>query len=273
MTTTNRQILFLLEAPEGEDAVLGELSGYASVYGKTFMGEWGPQQIGKGSFAESIQRTNGIIPIFYQHGWAKAANAVPIGHALVEENSRGLKVQASLYVNDLPEAKAVALAAKAGALREWSIGFLADETTLLHPKTGAELSASDLMAGVDGAPVERTDKGTLLESSVVVKGANPWTTMVANEAGGLGAAQLQELYRAADAVGLDRQVLNGVLAASGAAAPSGANQTSEDAVLNEEKAERAWSLLADRRGREIIRQTCYDGTDDTNPNEPEVNAT
>lgn len=182
----DHRILITLEAPDDPEAPAGTLTGYASIYGNTFMGQTGPQMIAKGSFAESLAANGGVIPIFYQHGWAKeGANSVPIGVANVSENSKGLKVDsAQLFIDTLPEAAAIYLAAKAGALKEWSVGYLATDTTLLHPKTGNELTADEaVMLQAQGLqPVERTNKGELLESSVVVKGANPKTTLVAHEA-------------------------------------------------------------------------------------------
>ena len=272
MTTAARQLLFLLEAVTDADGKpTNRLSGYASVYNRPYMGEYGPQMVGKNAFAEDIASKDGIIPIFYQHGWAKAANAVPIGYAFVAEDSKGLTVEAGLFGGDLPEAKAVHLAAVAGALREWSIGFLADETTLLDSKGKKELSASDLLSGSkDGlAPVERTDKGTLLEASVVVKGANPWTTLQAAEDGGLNQFAGATINVAAGGT----LVLNGAVAASGdtiAPVPAGDELNLDEdaqATLDAERAERAWALLASATGRETFRDLCYDPSTGNNNHE------
>ena len=209
--TDERHLAVRLDVvPDEEGQPQGRLAGYASVYNKPFRGEFGMEQLNSGVFAQHIAERGNVIPIFYQHGWAKMANAAPIGHAIVEENSRGLKVDAQLYIDTDATASSVFRAAQAGALKEWSIGYI--PTTITQYEK-------------DGATVEAADVGTLLEASVVVKGANPWTTMpIVNEAPKQGAdAEFEAACRYAAAV------------------------------------ERAYSAMTSPGFRETIREACYGG--------------
>jgi HK97 family phage prohead protease len=163
-----RQITFCLDEVRLDEGANGEpprgiLGGVAATYGNAYMGEYGLEQLERGAFDEDLAKRNGIIPVFYQHGWAKAANAAPIGYAKVSSKAKTLNVQATLFIDSDPTARSVFLAAQAGALREWSIGYLPTKTTNLQTK--------------QGEPVVQTNQGQLLEVSVVVKGANPETTM------------------------------------------------------------------------------------------------
>lgn len=206
--------------PDVPDQPQGRLAGYASVYNKPFRGEFGMEQLNSGVFAQHIAERGNVIPIFYQHGWAKMANAAPIGHAIVEENSRGLKVDAQLYIDTDATASSVFRAAQAGALKEWSIGYI--PTTITQYEK-------------DGATVEAADVGTLLEASVVVKGANPWTTMpIVNEA--------------PDAERLD------------------AEQEFVAACTYAAALDRAYSAMTSPGFRETIREACY-GEPQTDSNE------
>jgi HK97 family phage prohead protease len=215
--TNERMVAFRLDVvPDADGEPQGRLAGYASVYNKPFRGEFGMEQLNSGVFAQHIAEKGNVIPIFYQHGWAKMANAAPIGHATVEENSRGLKVDAQLYIDTDATAASVFRAAQAGALKEWSIGYIPITITQYEK---------------DGATVEAVDVGTLLEASVVVKGANPWTTMpIVNEAPKQDAdAEFEAACRYAAAV------------------------------------ERAYSAMTSPGFRETIRETCY-GESQTDPN-------
>lgn len=205
--------------PDAEGEPQGRLAGYASVYGKPFRGEFGMEQLNSGVFAQHIAEKGNVIPIFYQHGWAKLANAAPIGHAIVEENSRGLKVDAQLYIDSDATAASVFRAAQAGALKEWSIGYI--PTTITQYEK-------------DGATVEAADVGTLLEASVVVKGANPWTTM--------------PIVHEASEQDVD------------------AGDEFEAACRYAAAVERAYSAMTSPGFRETIRETCY-GKSQTDSNE------
>lgn len=276
---------------EDDSAPKGTLEGYASIYNKPYMGEFGPQMVAKNAFAEDIADKNGVIPIFYQHGWAKASNSVPIGYATVKEDAKGLKVQAQLFINEMPEAMSVWLASAAGALREWSIGFLAKEVTMLDSKGKPLLNLS--AAGMDS--IERTDKGELLESSVVVKGANPWTTMTrAAEApvgglpeeeeastiaeikallGKLLAAEVNEMNEGDGGV-RPIQALISVLQELGwyerVDAADDGDSVDVGYVYDEAAQDRAWSLAASSAGRAMLRELCQNDTvNETNEVETE----
>jgi HK97 family phage prohead protease len=141
------------------DGPEGTLTGYASIYEQPYsVGGGLSEVIKREAFAESVRERGGVIPLFWNHGWAKPANAVPIGVARVREDSKGLRVEAEVFM-DSAEGLAVWRAAKAGALREWSIGFKADAVT-------------------QRGMTEEIDRGSLVEASVVVKGANPLTEMI-----------------------------------------------------------------------------------------------
>jgi HK97 family phage prohead protease len=148
-----------LRAEEGDPE--GVLRGYASVYDVQYRIGWGlKEEIAPNCFARSIADHEGIVPIFYQHDWDN-----PIGYAMVSEDAKGLKVEAHLFIAENERARSVWLAAKAKALREWSIGF--------YP--GTIETRFDEESGVD---IERIIDGDLAEASVVVRGANPMTEML-----------------------------------------------------------------------------------------------
>lgn len=158
MSTSTRQIPIELRAEvDGPDGIL---TGYASVYETSYaVGGGLSEVIRRNAFADSIRQINGVVPVFWNHGWAKPANATPIGVARVREDDKGLFVEAELFM-DTTEGTSVWRSAKAGALREWSIGFKANEVAKRDAKT------------------EEVITGSLLETSVVVCGANPGTEML-----------------------------------------------------------------------------------------------
>lgn len=162
-----------------EEGSEGRLRGYASVYDVSYRIGWGlREEIAPGAFADSLAARDGVIPIFYQHDWND-----PIGVARATEDSKGVHVEAQLFVDDNERARSVWLAAKAGALREWSIGF--------YPSTIEVRSADD----DSGTEIERIIDGDLAEASVVVRGANPATEMLEVRARALAAEAA--FYRAA----------------------------------------------------------------------------
>lgn len=150
-----------LRASKDESVPSGVLIGYASVYDVAYRVGYGIEEtIAPGAFADSIVERDGVFPLFYQHDWNE-----PIGYALASEDKVGLKVEAHLFMDDNERARSVWRAADAGALREWSIGFIPTEI----------LQRTDEDSGTD---VEEIVRGSLIEASVVVRGANPETVMV-----------------------------------------------------------------------------------------------
>lgn len=150
-----------VEPSDDGETPQGILEGYASVYDAEYrVGYFTNEIIAPGAFGESLKRQGGVIPIFYEHDWND-----PIGFANAEEDEKGLRVEALLFIEDSSRARTVYRAVAAGALREWSIGFL--------PET-IELSTNDETE----MDVETVTRGDLVEASVVVRGANPETEMI-----------------------------------------------------------------------------------------------
>jgi HK97 family phage prohead protease len=150
-----------LRAAVRDDAPAGILEGYASVYDVEYRIGYGLREaIAPGAFSESLAQRDGVVPVFYQHEWNN-----PIGYAAAREDDHGLHVTAHLFVDVNERAASVYAATAAGALREWSIGFV--PTTIETRNDAGEDSTVEYILGAD-----------LLEASVVVKGANPETEMV-----------------------------------------------------------------------------------------------
>lgn len=152
-----------LRAAATPDAPQGILEGYASVYDVEYRIGYGLNEaIAPGAFSDSLAKRDNVLPVFYQHDWNN-----PIGYARASEDEKGLHVQAHLFTDVNPTAASVYAATAAGALREWSIGFV---------PTTIETRSEDQTA--DAPTVEYVLAADLLEASVVVKGANPATEMV-----------------------------------------------------------------------------------------------
>lgn len=145
---------FVME--RAEDDAEGIVRGYVTTWDQPYDIGWGWQEeIARGAFTESLQR--GAVPIMWQHDW----DAGPIGVTRsTTEDDKGLLFEVELFLDD-PRARAVYRAMAAGALREWSIGFYAEEIL--------ERTADK---------VDRVTKGRLAETSVVVRGANPNTSTI-----------------------------------------------------------------------------------------------
>jgi HK97 family phage prohead protease len=114
------------------------------------------ERVRRGAFAASI-RQHPNVPIFQEHRWDQ-----PIGHSTsLEETSRGLEMTALLYL-DSERGRSAWKALKAGALKEWSVGFL--------PQT--------LSQDPNDPRIDVVERARLLECSCVVLGANPETSTV-----------------------------------------------------------------------------------------------
>lgn len=149
---------FPIELRAQADGPEGVLVGYASVFDAQYRIGYGlKESITKGAFAKSLSDRDGVLPIFYEHDWDN-----PIGYASAKEDQKGVHVEATLFVDFNERARSVYEAAKAGALREWSIGF--------YPTT--------IRKDEEDPSLEHVEEGELVEASVVVKGANPKTEMV-----------------------------------------------------------------------------------------------
>lgn len=141
------------------DGPEGVLRGYASVYDTQYrIGHGLKEEIAPNAFAASLASREGVVPVFYQHNWD-----APVGVATATEDQHGVHVEARLFIEENELARSVWMAAKAGALREWSVGF--------YPSEIETRSA-------EGTEVERVTVADLAEASIVVRGANPLTEML-----------------------------------------------------------------------------------------------
>lgn len=130
---------------------LGKLSGVASAYGVDYsIGAGLKERIAAGAFADSIaERPN--VPLFLGHDWLN-----PIGVAALSDSPAGLLFDADVF-SENERARSVYEAAKANALDNVSIGF--------YPET--------ITTNANEPDVEIVERGTVVEVSIVVKGANP----------------------------------------------------------------------------------------------------
>lgn len=148
----------------------GAVEAEPSVIGRPYrMGFYSWHQLEPGCFDESIAEQGGRIPIYVQHNWDWTERP-PIGHTLsasevdldgADDGARALRIAGRLYP-DVPDGLACLHAMAAGALREWSIGYLIEQYRV----------EEDDDAGTLTVYVERAQ---LWEASVVLRGANPWT--------------------------------------------------------------------------------------------------
>ena len=146
----------------------GKVTAIVSVYNVAYrMGFMSKHMIEFGAFAASLAG-QATIPLFWQHNW-NWSEQPPIGTGVASESQRGLTVDGSLFL-DIEAGRAVFNAMKAGALRQWSIGYRI---------TKFEVEETD-----DGFDIIHVKEAELLEASSVLKGANPETDTlkVANEA-------------------------------------------------------------------------------------------
>lgn len=144
-------------AAEGDESS-GAITALVSAYDVKYLIGWRLwHTIEAGAFTDSIAE-QAAIPLFWQHSWQYTEQA-PIGHATAEETDEGLVITGTLYVDADPSIARVYEAMKAGAIREWSIGY-----RVLEIRTDS-----------DDDDHEFVTKGELLEASSVLRGANPET--------------------------------------------------------------------------------------------------
>lgn len=135
----------------------GRLKALVSAYGNKYrigLATW--HTIDHGAFAASIA-DQPAIPLYKEHDWT--SGGVPVGHATATETDDGLEIDGELYIDSDPIVKRLWEALKAGAIREYSIGY------------------SVLTQTVDEEDDEHftVNEGELLEASAVLRGANPAT--------------------------------------------------------------------------------------------------
>lgn len=143
-------------AADGDDE--GTFRALVSAYGVKYrIGYFTWHTIEPGTFAESLADQD-AIPIFWMHAWSFTEQA-PIGHGAGAEEGDGLVIEGELYLDEGPEVRRVWRAMKAGAIREWSIGY-----QVLATRTDP-----------DDEDHQFVTEGELLEASSVLRGANPET--------------------------------------------------------------------------------------------------
>jgi HK97 family phage prohead protease len=148
----------VLEAKE-EDGV-GKVKALVSAYNVDYrMGFTTNHRMQMGTFAKSLA-SNANVPLFWQHNW-NYTEQPPIGIATGEETARGLVITGEFFL-DTEAGRAVFNANKAGALKEWSIGYRIEKYNV----------ASTTSEGVENWHVEEAE---LMEASSVLRGANPKT--------------------------------------------------------------------------------------------------
>jgi len=149
------EIIVAEESEENSAAVSAIVSAYDVKYR---IGFWTHHTIEAGAFDDSIE-AQASIPLYKQHDWQDGG--APIGHGAakdVEKPKKGLRIDGELYVDDA-EVKRLPRAAKAGALREWSIGY----------------QVLEYRVDTDDEDHLIVTKAELLEASLVLRGANPET--------------------------------------------------------------------------------------------------
>lgn len=178
-----------MQVPDGAEGTVRGISHRFGVDSRVGFFTW--HRLMPGCFDESIAAQDSV-PTFWQHSWAWSEQP-PIGHSIdldvVDSDhtvdgdddlpARALQVTSQLYLgHDVPDR--VWLAADAGALREWSIGYRIQEYRILEE---------------DDRDVWIIEKGDLEENSIVLRGANTGTgtDAVQKSPGGLDPADLPQL--------------------------------------------------------------------------------
>ena len=149
------EIIVAEESADSSAAVAALVSAYDVKYR---IGFFTHHTIEAGSFDESLAE-QASIPLYKQHDWQ--AGGAPIGHATAADTDKpkkGLRIDGELYTDDA-EVKRLHRAAKAGALREWSIGY----------------QVIEYRVDADDEDHLFVTKAALLEASLVLRGANPET--------------------------------------------------------------------------------------------------
>ena len=145
-----------------EDGDKGNVEAIVSAFNVDYrMGFLTKHRITPNAFRDSIAK-QANIPIFFQHNWDWSEQP-PIGTGVastVMSPKAGLKVASSFFL-DTEAGRATFRAIKAGALREWSIGYRIQDF---------QIEEND-----DGMKVVVVNRAELWEASSVLRGANPDT--------------------------------------------------------------------------------------------------
>jgi HK97 family phage prohead protease len=141
------------------DDAEGVAEGYITTFGNDYDIGWGlRERIAPTAFDASMAERGNVLPIMYQHDHKQP----PIGVATLTRDEQGIKARTEFFMDD-PRARATWRAMDAGALREWSIGFTANDTDIDRVRS-------------NDRDVEVIQKGDLMEASVVLRGANDQTS-------------------------------------------------------------------------------------------------
>lgn len=154
----------ILKADDESDGT-GAIRALVSAYDVKYRIGWRLwHTIEAGAFAASIAGAR-MIPWFWMHAWDALSPQMPVGAGVAEEiddpdgEGVGLVNDGSLYVGEDPEVARLYRAAKDEAITEWSIGY-----RVLAERTDA-----------DDPDHYYVTEAELLESSLVLRGANPNT--------------------------------------------------------------------------------------------------
>lgn len=109
------------------------------------------------------------IPVMFQHDHSSP----PIGTATLTKDATGVDADIQFFM-DTERGRAAFNAYHAGAMKEWSVGFVAKPDQITTTRDGGYVN-------------ERIDKGDLLEVSTVLRGANKKTSTLHTRADGMGA--------------------------------------------------------------------------------------
>lgn len=152
----------VVEAEESDDGDTGHVEAIVSAFDVDYrMGFMTKHRITTGAFKASLAQGSNI-PIFFQHNWSWSEQP-PIGTgvaSVVANPKPGLKVAADFFL-DTDSGRSTFRAIKAGALREWSIGY--------------RISKYEVEEDDDGFDVVIVNEADLMEASSVLRGANPGT--------------------------------------------------------------------------------------------------
>jgi HK97 family phage prohead protease len=123
----------------------------------------------RGAFERTIKewRASGDpVPVVFAHQWADASQFVgAIDPKDMEEVARGLRVKGRLFINESEQARWVFELMQKRLVREFSFGW--------NPYPGGERQGADGVTEISAAE--------LYEVTVCLKGANPWTELLATK--------------------------------------------------------------------------------------------
>lgn len=230
MTPTLRYRSIQLRASSEQEGVL---TGYATIYDTAYQIAPGlTETICRGAFDTSLREVDGIVPVFWNHGWAKT-NAAPIGWARLRGDENGVHIdECHLFLNS-EEGLRVWEAAKATAIREWSLGFKGDRIRRRGKDEGIEA-------------------GTIIELSVVIKGA-ALTTMSVRSEDDLVSLREFELAEGAEIIDENENEEPPAHAGDGTEETEGSQPEGEGAESTEDPVlEQAYGLLAHKGVRDAL---------------------